>query len=49
VDTEGQPEGARLPPIVDQSSSLSRTRLPLGHERSCACEAVHLNYLTVKE
>ena len=39
----------QLPTAIREGSSLYRTKLSIGYERTCSCEATHINCLSPKE
>ena len=41
--------GATLPRTIDESSELYRTKIPIGHTKTCSCKTNHLNCMTAKE
>lgn len=38
-----------LPRIISEASELHRTRINIGHKRTCSCPGNHLNCMTAKE
>jgi len=39
---------ATLPLTIREASEVYRTKLPIGHEKTCACKPNHLNCMTAK-
>ena len=44
-----QTAGPALPQAINESSAFYRTKLPIGHTRTCDCKPNHLNCMTAKE